>query len=96
MKAEWTNTDSLTFGERTKAVLVIDMPQSCEDCPCYHEGYGHCNNVKFRFIQDSDKVAPWCPLKPMPEKKDIDDPSLTFDTVDKYIGFNECIEELEK
>ena len=33
MKAEWTNKDSLSI-ESTgkKAVLVIDMPNNCEEC----------------------------------------------------------------
>ena len=83
-----------------KAILVLDeMPKSCDKCPCYHEGYGHCNNVKFRFIQDSDKVAPWCPLKPMPEKKPVSYHDDLFGDVEKNfnnIGWNACLEEIER
>ena len=96
MKAEWTNNDSLATSQTTKAILVIDKPKSCEDCPCYHEGYGHCNNVKFRFIQDSDKVALWCPLKPIPEKRNCGKKTSEAGKIFEAWcwGWDACIDEI--
>ena len=105
IKAECTNEDVLTPTQSTysgKAILILnEMPKSCDNCPCYHEGYGHCNSVKFRFIQDSDKVAPWCPLKPMPQSmpyEQTDTQTVKAVKVDNGFraGWNKCIEEIEK
>ena len=65
MKAEWTNKDSLSI-ESTwqKAILVIDMPTECENCPCYDQEVGTCR------ASDTWKtnIRNNCPLKPLPEK----------------------------
>ena len=70
-----------------KAILVIDeMPKSCCDCH-YNQyleyvGYRYCvadvNNLKVlesefddeHDLYDSRKS--WCPLKPMPQKKEVE------------------------
>lgn len=54
-----------------KAVLVIDMPNDCYDCPCYYEERNKCE-VTFENIEDDIERPSWCPLKPLPHKKDID------------------------
>lgn len=44
-----------------KAILVIDMPEACADgCPvmCRTRGINH--------------RPTWCPLKPMPQKKEVE------------------------
>ena len=61
----------------SKAVFVLDMPESCEECPLQLEvenekgivlgvnicrGLGKCN-------KNSSKKPNLCPLRPMPEKK---------------------------
>ena len=66
-----------------KAILVIDMPEACADgCPvmCRTRGINH--------------RPTWCPLKPLPEKVVVD----MSESHEAYyqIGWNECIEELEK
>ena len=39
MKAEWTNSDSLTTSQTTKAIVMIDVPMLddgrhlCNECP---------------------------------------------------------------
>ena len=63
----------------SKAILVIDMPEMCTDCPIHcldtpnnHEiilwcGF-NCKEVKL----DDNKIGirpDWCPLNPVPEKK---------------------------
>lgn len=71
-----------------KAILVIDMPTNCAKCKLAHlQGIGEsiCNAV------DWDRRPEWCPLKPMPKRKDILDSRMKT-----AIGWNECIEEIEK
>ena len=47
-----------------KAVLVIDMPNNCEECKIIHlQGHGEsiCDSG------DWSKRPDWCPLKPLPQ-----------------------------
>lgn len=67
MKAEWTNKDSLsieTTGLNRKAILVIDMPTDCLKCPLSD---GYCWNI-FPIKGKADD----CPLKPLPQKKEVE------------------------
>lgn len=57
-----------------KAVLVMDMPECCADCPC---SFFERDNTKLNLIcgmkgEDANNVGKpdWCPLIPMPEKRD--------------------------
>lgn len=61
----------------SKAVLVIDMPERCIDCPChfYSEPCLICgvdvNTVEPDKNGEIEDVKPdWCPLRPLPEKKE--------------------------
>lgn len=85
MKAEWTNKDSLTSGETTKAILVIDMPKSCYKCPMmFDDGNGiWCGverdkdgdmHMRVHYYCDENGRASWCPLKPMPKKLQFQEP----------------------
>lgn len=63
----------------SKAVLVMDMPDKCEECPlelCI-EGQFNANICrgyeKYRVNSDSKKRPDWCPLKPLPEKDELVD-----------------------
>ena len=53
----------------SKSILVIDTPKSCNKCPVYHEGYGHCNVVR-SFIKDDTQVDSRCPLIKIPSPDD--------------------------
>lgn len=56
----------------SKAILVMDMPERCIDCEEYEEkgdGWLHCRHLNYA-CQGYEK-NPYCPLKPMPEKKNI-------------------------
>ena len=100
MKAEWTNTDSLTFGERTKAVLVIDMPIDCAEC--LFCGWGGRNLDKYvcsltkEHSEEPHLVG--CPLKLMPQKKSHIECSWNAEKIkttnDFEDGWNACIEEI--
>ena len=65
-----------------KAILVIDMPKCCAECPLMlwdaeSEYYGACcptlkevNCVADSYIENENKgtIPNWCPLKPIPDK----------------------------
>lgn len=78
-----------------KAILVIDMPKNCHDCPCYHEGYGRCT-ITAKFIEEVGIVDSWCPLKPMPQKAEYEG-DRGIDIVGKVWteGWNACLKEIE-
>ncbi|MBQ9700120.1 MAG: hypothetical protein IJV71_05795 [Lachnospiraceae bacterium] len=59
----------------SKAVLVIDMPESCADCLFqqrarggYFGGFPYCV-VRACLIGEINKKQPNCPLRPLPENK---------------------------
>ena len=80
----------------SKAILVIDMPKSCADCPLAQNDsdYGLCCfevGILYDNVRDyKNRRSDDCPLKPMPEKE------LDWnDGEDEYItGFNACIDEI--
>lgn len=88
--------------DKTKAVLVIDMPRSCMEC-----------NIRFRdeysdfcpvhVIDEQPDVydymmkftkPDWCPLKPMPKKLYIGIDGIMDCTNDFPYGWNACINEI--
>ena len=88
-----------------KAILVIDMPSSCLECPigkdisipietCIKCPFGKC------AIDAETEIRPdWCPLKPMLEKAEVSDCDELCDTDDWYDsgyadGYNTCIDEI--
>jgi hypothetical protein len=58
-----------------KAILVIDMPNSCWNCSLIVEKENGCKVCPITncTIISRDGKFPWCPLKPMPEKLDVPD-----------------------
>lgn len=89
----------------SKAVLVMDMPESCEKCRlcanakeeqepikrCQYFGVG-------RAVTSENRKPLWCPLKPLPEKMQVCGKYPQEDKiVPSYkIGYNACIDELLK
>ena len=61
----------------SKAILVIDMPESCDKCPMFHGFYTDmtcgANNCVINYPYPKDFRQDWCPLKPAPEKIDVPD-----------------------
>lgn len=91
-----------------KAILVIDMPNKCESCPCStinDEIDGSmvftCDALPNKEITEGNmtkRKPSWCPLKPMPSKRK-NPITKTFGTQfnkGQVQGWNDCIEELEK
>ena len=97
MKAEWTNADSLTSGETTKAIIVIDKPESCTSCllGIYNKRWFCLKTLKDIDLVDRYHIPDWCPLRPMPEKK----PNERFWLDDEFnggyrFGWNDCIDAI--
>ena len=82
MKAEWTNSDSLTTSQTTKAILVIDKPKDCFTCE----------------LGGSKVCIGGCPLKPMLIKQDTKSTigiDLVDSFKDGWnYGWNACIDEI--
>lgn len=90
-----------------KAVLVIDMPNTCEDCHLRLalDRY-RCINTKedrLRWCGDedgfysSDTKPSWCPLRPLPKKEEK--PIKGEDDYNDFCigytrGWNECLDEI--
>lgn len=78
--------------KREKAILVIDMPESCDKCPLMfrHEEERCCiPEGRNSFC----KKPSWCPLKPMPEKLEGND-SIYYQWGDYEDGWNHCLDEI--
>lgn len=83
----------------SKSVLVIDTPENCLDCRfCYEsdEGVEACCSIsdddkdtsltkkidcEYGYCQGKPD---WCPLKPLPEKKEYVDPTSSAKAKKKY------------
>lgn len=84
-----------------KAILVIDTPNNCSECPCCNGnecGNEHKGYVDGHLEWNSGRPS-WCQLKPMPEK--IETPKIIQEQIDgwfklagEYIGYNRCIDEI--
>ena len=87
-----------------KAVLIMDMPESCGECP-FCRGLNECKVKKYLVrdrlftiftvdaqIMEGGKPS-WCPLRELPEK--IPDLEHGYENVDKSIiriGWNACLD----
>lgn len=81
----------------SKAVLVMDMPESCEKCRLCanakdeHEPIKRCQYFGVgRAVTSANRKPLWCPLKPMPSR-------FNEEHFNRYEdGYNACIDELLK
>lgn len=57
----------------SKAVLVIDMPESCVVCPCHDYTRDKCRETGEDITDDNLflKRPEWCPLRELTKKKDF-------------------------
>ena len=53
-----------------KAILVIDMPKACDECPLllFETETDRCKAFHKQVLVEGEDKPIWCPLKPMPEK----------------------------
>jgi hypothetical protein len=77
----------------SKAILIIDMPESCKDCGIRftdeYSDYCPCKstaNDVFDYVQENKKPS-WCPLKSLPS---VDE--YAFGDWDE--GYRACLEDI--
>lgn len=76
-----------------KAVIVIDMPNSCRNCPMLDGEYGYCQ-VLNKEICGIDNRMEDCPLRPLPEKWERK-PYNSDSRVDWQNGYNHCLDDIQ-
>ena len=80
-----------------KKILILEEPESCETCPLRSYSNLALQCTPLRKTKETDDV---CPLRPVPNKLPLESGSImnTFKESTKYkhIGWNACLEELEK
>ena len=88
-----------------KAVLVIDMPRNCWGCPCNEvdsDGMSWCNALAKNTIHSNVERQPWCPLRPLPQKKNTSKLQgfgnsqivWTDRIIHQNEGWNDCLDEI--
>lgn len=91
-----------------KAILVMDMPESCDMCdfvddeqpPRYGEKTLYCGVPGIgEDVTDYIGCRPdWCPLRELPEKKETTYPQACYEnsywTDEMKAGFNICLNEM--
>lgn len=82
----------------SKAVLVMDMPSSCSECPCCYITRCEVLEKSLKTSEIYDCKPDWCPLRDLPEKMQVCGKYPQEDKiVPSYkIGYNACIDELLK
>lgn len=80
----------------SKSVLVIDTPENCGKCKFISEFW--CRAMGNRRVPNNDVIPDWCPLKPLPEKKEYVDPTSSAKAKKNIIavGWNTCINMIVK
>lgn len=85
----------------SKAILVMDMPNSCDKCPLFCNYYsdmccGGLHNRTIDYPYPENFRQEWCPLKVIPEK--LKSTNSLDEYEDRFVeGWNNFIEEnLEK
>ena len=82
----------------SKAILVIDMPDSCRECPFFGSRYtdmccGGMNNRTIDYPYPKDFRQDWCPLKAVPEIK-LSKVPYEADYQSYRQGFDNCLDEI--
>lgn len=79
-----------------KSVLVINTPKNCKECDCHLWLVCVPADEDIDEYIDASKTKPdWCPLRPLPEPKDIGYPNDDYD-VGFADGWDACLKEIEK
>lgn len=87
------------------SVFVFDTPESCDECRLmysyYDPSYGWIKECMGSGVNDcivfGKKLEDYCPLKPLPQKRELEESgnSLIDDCKEYYTdGWNECIDEI--
>ena len=84
----------------SKAILVMDMPSSCFKCPVgrnesipLETAIVCMEKNKWLTGNQCESKPEWCPVKPMPEKKE----NAIGTNYQRFVnGYNACIDEIMK
>lgn len=78
-----------------KAILVVEMPNNCEECPCCY-GFICSPLAREMGIWGIHNGKPTdCPLKPMPRKREPKEEWLNEYHRDEFAdGWNACLEKI--
>ena len=82
----------------SKAILVMDMPDSCDECSLFCNYYsdmccGGLHNRTIDYPYPENFRQEWCPLQTPPLEEEYSDCFDEFE--DGYAqGWNDCIEEI--
>ena len=78
-----------------KAILVIDlMPKTCKECKYYDDFFCHIEKCCPEDDLGEDGKAIWCPLKPMPNKREVNMTKQNEYEVAVNEGWNACLDEI--
>lgn len=82
-----------------KAILVIDMPNSCKECPLFSGCYTDMcckgmNNKGIDYPYPEDFRQDWCPLKPVPRMRFTYIGHSDESVADYNDGWNNCIRKI--
>lgn len=85
-----------------KAILILDMPIDCEGCDMFFVDKDFkCYRCKANDMVIGDEIVrqKWCPLKPLPQKKEVDEnhkmAQWNNDCDIAYnAGYNTCLEDI--
>lgn len=88
----------------SKAVLVMDMPESCFGCNFLYckadAGTDSCQAMEVSRIVDSETYErpDWCPLRELPEKMKVFGKYPQPDRIEPSYkaGWNACLDEILK
>ncbi len=80
----------------SKAILVIDMPESCDKCPLFNGYYSDmtckANHFGINYPYPDTFRQKWCPLKIAPQKQNS---WYNDDLEDAWVrGYNNCVREI--
>ena len=80
-----------------KAMLIMDMPSRCGDCPCF-DNFNRMCQEEHKFlsmveINIKNKKPTWCHLREVPQKKE-EERYITDLYRGKCVGYNACIDEI--
>lgn len=91
-----------------KAVLIMDMPETCKDCSCKYPSYKDdalydCAITGKMIPIDGGRYGEkpdWCPLRELPEKKETWVTLSCYPngrwTEDMKAGWNACLDKILK
>lgn len=78
----------------SKAMLIMDMPETCYECPFLDEA-DNClaMDVLYTDVEVMIEKPTWCPLREVPEKRKYYKKDSVCDEM-KRQGYNACIDEI--